>query len=93
MLSQFALTLIAASVAEAAMASDNFSPSTRLALNTIAPAYTVGHAASPIVRVQSNDRDRCVMKCKVSYNICRDGRGRNNNNVCVQELNECLPGC
>lgn len=53
-----------------------------------------GPYSSLIHRVQQMSRaERCEMNCKVSYNICREGRGRNNNSVCVKELNECLPGC
>jgi hypothetical protein len=86
-----ALTLMMAMTAiPAAMASDLSSGSTQIA--SILPGNG-GKAAIPLVKVQSNYRDRCVMNCKVSYNICRDGRGRRNNNLCIQELNECLPGC
>ncbi|WP_424627504.1 hypothetical protein [Bradyrhizobium sp. SYSU BS000235] len=64
-----------------------------IAFSSVAPVPSTNQPSLFLKRVQSNYRDRCVMNCKVSYNICREGRGRHNNNVCVQELNECLPGC
>jgi hypothetical protein len=88
---QLALILMMAMTATgAAIASEPSNGFTQIA--SILPG-NAGISASPLIRVQSNYHDRCVLSCKVSYNICRDGRGRRNNNVCVQELNECLPGC
>jgi hypothetical protein len=87
-----ALVLLVTIADGAAVASDIPGNPMQLAMGTL-PGYPAdGLSKSRFFNVQSNYRDRCVMNCKVSYNICREGRGRNNS-ICVQELNECLPGC
>lgn len=86
------LALFVAVANGAAVAAEIPSQPTQLAMSMMPNRPDDGSSSRRLLPVMSNG-ERCVMNCKTSYAICREGRGRRNNSICIRELNECLPGC